>query len=107
MFAGLLTLAARCPACGLDLAFADTGDGPSFFASFIGGFVVLLVGVYAQIAYDSPWWVYLIILVVGCLGTVALIRPIKGILVALQYATKAEQGHFEVPKPVEPRRVEP
>ncbi len=95
MFAGFLTLAQRCPACNLDLGFADTGDGPSFFASFAGGFVVLLVGVFAQVVWDSPWWVYVIILVLGCAFTVALIRPTKGVLVALQYANKAEQGHFE------------
>ena len=95
MFAGFLDLAARCPSCGLDLGFADTGDGPSFFASFLGGFLVLLVGVYAQIAYDASWWVYLIILVFGIGGTIGLIRPIKGILVALQYSNKAEQGRLE------------
>ena len=95
MFRGFLDLASRCPACGLDLGFADTGDGPSFFASFLGGFLVLLVGVYAQIAYDASWWVYLIILVLGVGGTIWLIRPIKGVLVALQYSNKAEQGRLE------------
>lgn len=95
MFDGFLTLAKSCAVCGLDFGFADTGDGPSFFASFAGGFLVLLVGVWAQIAYDSPWWVYGIILVVGSACTVVLIRPIKGVLVSLQYANRAEQGHFE------------
>ena len=95
MFDGFLTLAPRCTVCGLDFGFADTGDGPSFFASFAGGFLVLLVGVVAQVAYDASWWVYVIILVVGSACTVALIRPIKGILVSLQYTNKAEQGRFE------------
>jgi uncharacterized protein (DUF983 family) len=95
LFAGLLDLAPSCPSCGLDYAFADTGDGPSFFASFIGGFLVLLAGVYAQIVYEPGWWVYAILLIVGSAFCVVLIRPIKGILVALQYVTKAEQGRLE------------
>ena len=95
MFAGLLDLAPSCDACGLDYAFADTGDGPSFFASFIGGFVVLLAGVVVQVSYEPPWWVYAILLTFGVVFCILLIRPLKGILVALQYVNKAGQGHFE------------
>lgn len=95
MFHGFLDLATRCPSCGLDLGFADTGDGPSFFASFLGGFLVLLVGVYAQIVYAPAWWVYALVLAVGTAVTIWMIRPMKGVLVALQYANKAEQGRFE------------
>ena len=95
LFAGFLTLAPRCKACGLDYAFADTGDGPSFFASFLGGFLTLLVGVYAQIVYAPAWWVYALVLAVGTAVTIWMIRPMKGVLVALQYANKAEQGRFE------------
>ena len=95
LFDGFLTLAPGCSACGLDFSFADTGDGPSFFASFLGGFLTLLVGVYAQIVYSPAWWVYAMLLVVGVVMTVWMIRPLKGVLVALQYANKAEQGRFE------------
>ncbi len=95
LFAGFLTLAPRCSACGLDYAFADTGDGPSFFASFLGGFLTLLVGVYAQIVYSPAWWVYALLLAAGTLATIWLIRPLKGVLVALQFSTKAEQGRVE------------
>ncbi len=95
MFTGLLDLASACNVCGLDYAFADTGDGPSFFASFIGGFLVLLAGVIVQVAYEPAWWVYAILLTGGIAFCILLIRPIKGILVALQYVNKAEQGHLE------------
>ena len=95
LFAGFLELAPRCAVCGLDYGFADPGDGPSFFASFLGGFLTLLVGVYAQIVYSPAWWVYAILLVVGTALTVWLIRPLKGALIALQFANKAEQGRIE------------
>ena len=95
LFSGFLELAPRCEACRLDYGFADPGDGPSFFASFLGGFLTLLVGVYAQIVYSPAWWVYALLLVTGTLLTVWLIRPLKGALIALQYANKAEQGRVE------------
>ena len=88
-------MAASCRVCGLDFAFADTGDGPSFFASFLGGFLLLAVGVYLQVAYEPPVWVYVALLAVGVLLIIGMIRPIKGVLVALQYVNKAEQGRFE------------
>ena len=95
IFDGLLGMKPACEACGLYLTVADTGDGPSFFASFIGGFVVVAAGVYAQIVYDPPLWVYVALLAVGALGIVAMLRPIKGVLTSLQFVNKAEQGVFE------------
>jgi uncharacterized protein (DUF983 family) len=96
MFKDLLALADRCPACGLDLTFADTGDGPAFFASFIGGFIVLGVGVWLQIAYEPALWVYPIVFIpLGLVVCVALLRLVKGVLVSLQYAHKAGQGRLE------------
>jgi uncharacterized protein (DUF983 family) len=95
LFGGFLTLAKRCEACGLDLTFADPGDGPAFFASFIGSTLLLLAGVTLQVAYEPPFWVYVVPLVVGTVLIIGLIRPIKGLLVALQFANKAEQGRFE------------
>jgi uncharacterized protein (DUF983 family) len=96
MFKDMLALADTCPVCGLDLTFADTGDGPAFFASFIGGFIVLGVGVWLQIAYEPALWVYPIVFIpLGLVVCVALLRLVKGVLVSLQYANKAGQGRLE------------
>lgn len=95
IFDGFLALRERCDGCGFDLSAADTGDGPSFFASFIGGFALLAVGVWLQVAIDPAPWVYAVLVVVGGALIVASIRPIKGLLTALQFVNKAEQGRFE------------
>ena len=95
IFDGFLAMKTRCPLCDLDLTKADTGDGPAFFASFIGGFVLLAVGVWMQVAYEPSFWAYAVLLVVGTLLIIGLIRPIKGLLTALQHSNKAEQGRFE------------
>ena len=96
IFSGFLALKPRCEVCNLDLTVADTGDGPSFFASFIGSVVILAAAVYVQIAYEPPFWVYVVLLVFGALFVVGLIRPLKGLLTALQFTNKAAQGRFEL-----------
>ena len=96
MFKSFLDLAERCQTCGLDLTFADTGDGPAFFASFIGGFIVLGLGVWLQINYEPDFWVYPVVFIpFGAFVCLSLIRLCKGVLVALQYANSAGQGRFE------------
>ena len=93
LFAGFLAVAPSCAACGLDLAFADAGDGPAVFVTLLGGFVVLGLALLVEVRYEPPVWVHLAIFLplalVVCLG---MLRPLKGVLIAQQYRTKAEQG---------------
>jgi uncharacterized protein (DUF983 family) len=96
IFQGFLALKPRCDVCNLDLTVADTGDGPAFFASFLGSIVILGIAVYAQIAYEPPFWVYVVLLILGALFVVGLIRPLKGLLTALQFTNKAAQGRLEL-----------
>ena len=95
IFDGFLALKPRCPLCDFDLSKADTGDDPAFFASFIGGFALLAVGVWMQVSYDSSFWAYVVLAVVGTALIIGMIRPLKGLLTALQFSNKAEQGRFE------------
>ena len=95
IFDGFLALRPRCPACGLDFGTADTGDGPAFFASFLGGFALLAAGIAMQVAYDPPFLAYAVLFIVGAALIIGSIRPLKGLLFALQVANKAEQGRFE------------
>lgn len=95
IFDGFLALKARCSACDLDLSTADTGDGPAFFASFIGGFALLAVGVWMQVSLNPPFWAYVLLFVAGAVLIVGMIRPLKGLLTSLQYVNQAEQGRFE------------
>ena len=96
MFAAFLTVAPLCTACGLDFGFADAGDGPAVFVTLIGGFLVLGAALWTEIRYEPPIWVHLVIFLpltlVVCVG---LLRPLKGVLIALQYRNKAEQGRLQ------------
>ena len=93
LFDGFLTLKQRCEACGLDLSKADSGDGPAVFLIFILGFTVVPLIVILEFVYEPPVWVTPLaggILIIG--GALALLRPLKGLMIALQYQHKASDS---------------
>jgi uncharacterized protein (DUF983 family) len=93
MFRGFLEIAPACEVCGLDLAFADSGDGPAVFVMTIAGFIVVGAALYVEVAYSPPYWVHgLIFLPLTVIVCAGLLRPAKSLLIALQYFNKAEEG---------------
>lgn len=83
---GLLTVNDTCESCGLDLKSADSGDGPAVFVTFIIGPIAVGLAFWFEIAVAPPYWIHLVIwppLVV--IGSILLLRPLKAILIALQY----------------------
>jgi uncharacterized protein (DUF983 family) len=96
LFNGFLTLAPRCSNCDLDYKFADSGDGPAVFVILIAGFIIVGLLLWTEINYEPPFWVHLVIFLpltlVVCLG---MLRPLKGVMIGLQYRNKAEQGRLE------------
>ena len=96
MFTRFLTVAPGCGACGVSFGFADAGDGPAVFVTLIGGFLVLGAALWTELNYEPPIWVHMVIfLPLTLLVCVGLLRPLKGMLIALQYRNKAEQGRLE------------
>ncbi len=94
MFAGYLTLAPRCDVCGLDYDFADAGDGPAVFVILVTG---LRGGGRSPSSSRSSTR-----RLIGCTrllwGSLAILLPLvllrsfKGVLIALQFRHKAEEG---------------
>lgn len=96
LFSGLLTLAPSCEKCGLDYSFADAGDAPAIFVMTIAGFVILGAALYVEIVYQPPYWVHAAIsLPLAAIFCIALLRPTKSLMIALQYFNKAEEGRPE------------
>ena len=95
LFAGFLALRPHCESCGLDLAFADSGDGPAFFVMSIVGIVVVALALWAEFAYEPPLWLHMVVWSgLSIVLSLALVRPAKGLMVALQYHHKAEEGRL-------------
>jgi uncharacterized protein (DUF983 family) len=92
LFAGFLSVADRCAACGLDFAKVDSGDGPAVFVIFIVGAAAAALLMYVEFTYGPPAWVHLVYLVPLVLGgALALLRPMKATLIALQFRNRANQ----------------
>lgn len=100
LFQGLLALRPRCEVCGLDYSFADSGDGPAIFIMLLAGFIVVFAALITEVVYQPPIWVHAalwfpLILIV----TLGPLRPMKGLLIALQYYHRAAEGRFGEGKP--------
>ena len=93
LFNGFLTLRPACESCGLDYGFADSGDGPAVFVIFFAGFVVVFAALLVEVMYQPPYWLHALLwgpLIL--LTTLAPLRPVKGLMIALQYHHKAAEG---------------
>jgi uncharacterized protein (DUF983 family) len=95
LFQGFLALRPRCEHCGLDFSFADSADWPAFFVMFLSGFIVAGSALAVEIIYAPPYWVHALLWGPLILITTLLpLRPVKGLLIALQYHHKAAEGRF-------------
>jgi uncharacterized protein (DUF983 family) len=96
LFSGFLTLRPRCGVCGLDYSFIDTGDGPAVFVILFAGLVVVGAALAVETIYQPPYWVHAVLWTpLVLLATLGPVRPLKGLLIALQYQHKAAEGQLD------------
>ena len=90
LFVGFLKPAASCPHCGLDFRPAESGDGPVAFIVLILGALVIPFVFWIEFRFNPPFWVHLLVWPpVVLAGTLALMRPAKGLLMALHLHHRA------------------
>jgi uncharacterized protein (DUF983 family) len=93
LFDGYLTVSEQCPICALDLSAQDSADGPAVFITLILGFVVVGLALIVEIMFQPPRWVHLVLWPPVILaGALAMLRPFKGLMIALQYRHR-RAGH--------------
>jgi uncharacterized protein (DUF983 family) len=86
LFKGLLDVRERCEVCDLDLSPHDTGDGATVFVILFLGAIVVGLAVWLEFAFSPPVWVHLVVWIpVITIMSVAMLRPFKGILIALHF----------------------
>lgn len=99
LFAGLVSFAPKCRACGLDFAGFNVDDGPAAFLIFIVGGLVVGLAIALELGVSPPWWVHLLIWVPVATGlTIGLLRIAKGALIALEYRNRAREGRIAPPR---------
>ena len=96
LFTGFLKVVERCAACGFDFTRLNTGDGAAIFIMQIAGAIVVFGSLFVQVAYNPPIWAMLLValpLVAGL--SLGLMRPGKGVMIALQMRNKSGQSRHD------------
>ncbi len=91
LFRGFLDVAERCDVCGLDLSQQNSGDAPAVFIILILGIVVVGLAFVVETVFAPPMWVHIALwfpLILG--GSIALLRPFKATMIALQYRHRVQ-----------------
>ena len=97
LFEGFLGTKKHCRVCNLDLAFADSGDGPAVFIILIVGCIVGALFLYVELSYQPPYWVHAILWLPTILVlSLGLLRPFKAVMIALQYQNQAREGRLDL-----------
>ncbi|ODN71635.1 DUF983 domain-containing protein [Methylobrevis pamukkalensis] len=95
LFKGFLDTAPSCRACGLDFKFIDAGDGPAVFVILIVGFIVVGAALVTEVRWQPPIWLHILLWFPLTLGLgLGMLRPLKGLMIALQYKNRAEEGRL-------------
>jgi len=93
LFSGFLKVVDRCAVCGFDFTRLNTGDGAAIFIMQIAGGTVVFGALFVQVAYNPPIWAMLLValpLVAGL--SLGLMRPGKGVMIALQMRSSPNGG---------------
>jgi uncharacterized protein (DUF983 family) len=96
LFAGFLRVVERCAVCGFDFTRLNTGDGAAVFVMQVAGAPVVFGALFVQLAYSPPIWAMVAValpLVAGL--SLGLMRPGKGVMIALQMRNRAGQARHE------------
>lgn len=89
LFSGFLKVADRCEACGEDFHHHRADDLPAYLVVFIVGHIVVggFMGVEAAVSLTT--WQHLAIWApLTVIASVAMLQPVKGAVVGLQWALR-------------------
>jgi len=93
LYAGFLKVVPQCANCGLDLKFADSGDGPAIFVIFAVAPIVMILAFITEALFQPAPWMHLVLWIPTIIIlSLLLLRPFKAVLIALQYQRRAGEG---------------
>ncbi len=113
MFRAFLKVADECPRCGEALHHQRADDAPAYFVILITGHIVVPLALMVETTFSPPDWVHWSLWLPLTLGlTLGLLQPVKGAIVAWQWANRmhgfdpATPDEFETARqtPLQPRQ---
>ena len=88
-----LDLNDNCASCGLSYKFIDTGDGPAVFVIMALGLIMLGAALILEFTLHPPIWLHGLLWVPTTFALAfGMLRPLKALLIALQFRHKAAHG---------------
>ena len=89
IFDGYLTIRDACPDCGQELHHHQADDAPPYFAITIVGHIVVSLVVIVESQYRPALWIHAALWIpLTIMLALAFLRPIKGAIVAYQWALR-------------------
>jgi uncharacterized protein (DUF983 family) len=86
MFGKYLKVVPACAACGEELHHHHADDFPPYIVISIVGHLVLSLALVIELSFSPPMWVTISFLIaLGSVLTLALLQPVKGAVVAIQW----------------------
>jgi uncharacterized protein (DUF983 family) len=92
LYRNMLEVRAHCEHCGLDLAGNDAGDGAAALVILVLGAIIVGLAFWTEFRFAPPLWLHAIIWPLVTIPlAIALIRPTKAALIAIQYRHRATE----------------
>jgi uncharacterized protein (DUF983 family) len=96
LFIGFLKTVSTCESCGEDLSFAANTEGPAVFIILIVGFAVVGAAAVVEAMFHPPPFVHLLLWLPSVvILSLLLMRPLKSIMVSLQFHNRAGEGRLD------------
>lgn len=87
LFGRYLKPVAECPVCTEDLSHQRADDAPPYFTMVLVGHLIVPLMVTVILLTDLPSWMHLAVwLPLTAILTLALLQPVKGAVIGLQWA---------------------
>lgn len=87
IFPAFLKVVDNCPACGEELHHHRADDFPAYIVIFIVGHLLVPIVLAVESAFSPPTWVHMVLwLPISLALVMALLQPVKGAIVGLQWA---------------------
>jgi uncharacterized protein (DUF983 family) len=103
LFRAFLKVADHCSVCGLDFTPHRADDLPAYLVIVIVGHIVVPLALSIETNYSPPVWLQLAIyLPLTLVASLALLQPVKGAVVAFQWALRMHGFDENAPSDIAP-----
>jgi uncharacterized protein (DUF983 family) len=103
LFRAFLKVDNNCSACGLDFTPHRADDLPAYLVIIIVGHIVVPTALLIETDFSPPVWLQLAIyLPITLFASLALLQPVKGAVVGLQWALRMHGFDDNAPEGIPP-----